>query len=111
MSIYASIGGVDDDQPCGPPWVYQGSHIPPHQDGPRGGSVSLAVIPSHITADGRDDQPEDGRPWPWLRLSVDDCATGAGADALLNPVLARHLADQLTTWADRAAEPQQPAGS
>lgn len=101
MSIYASIPGIDDEEPCGPPWIYQGSHILPDEDDPRGGTVGLALVPSHITRDGRDDAPEDGRPWPWLRLSID------GSDeptVLLNPAQARHLAQQLTDWAD-SAEP------
>ncbi|MEU3656450.1 hypothetical protein AB0E67_27315 [Streptomyces sp. NPDC032161] len=109
MSIYASIGGVDDTEPCGPPWTYPGPRIVPSITDPRESSISLARIPSHITADGRDDQPEDGHPWPWLRVSVDDYSTGRGADVLINPEQARHLAAQLTTWADRAnGQPQQP---
>ena len=96
MSIYASIPGIDTDAPCGPPWLYQGSHILPDDDDPRGGVISLALIPSHITPTLLDDQPEDGPPWPWLRVSTD------APDALINPAQARHLAEQLTDWADNA---------
>lgn len=104
MSIYASLLGIDADAPCGPPWIYLGSHILPADDDPRGGEVSLALIPSHITRDGRDDQPADGVPWPWLRLSVD--VPDGHAAAVLSPAQARHLAGLLTDWAD-SAEPKE----
>lgn len=107
MSIYASlpgIGDIGDDETIGPPWIYQGSHILPSMDDPRGGSVGLAEVPSHITRDGRDDQPEDGRPWPWLRLSVVE--DGVVIDVVINPVQARHLAAQLVAWADSTQEQQ-----
>jgi hypothetical protein len=100
VSIYASIPGIDGDAPCGPPWIYLGSHILPADDDARGGSVGLALIPSHITRDGRDDQPDDSRPWPWLRLSVD--VPDGHAAAVLNPDQARRLARLLTDWADDA---------
>jgi hypothetical protein len=104
MSIYASIEGIGDHgdpEHLGAPWTYQGSHIPPREDGPRAGSIGLALIPSHITADGRDDQPSDGPPWPWLRLSLQD-VPGDDPCVLLDLTQARFLAAQLTTWADRA---------
>ncbi|MFJ9037935.1 hypothetical protein ACIRF8_15245 [Streptomyces sp. NPDC102406] len=105
MSIYATIPGIgnptDGDHESGPPWVYQGSHILPDEDHPRGGAIGLAEIPSHITRDGRDGQPEDGRPWPWLRVSV-DAVPGAddSSTVLLGPAQARALAAQLLQWAD-----------
>lgn len=100
MSIYASMPGIDDEEPYGPPWIYQGSHVLPSEDDPRGGCVGLAFVPSHITRDGRDDQPEDGKPWPWLRLHL--AVPGDDPAAVLNPAQARHLAEQLTGWADWA---------
>lgn len=105
MSIYASIPGVgaeDDDPEAGQPWRYLGSHILPAEEDPRGGSIGLALIPSHITRDGRDGQPEDGAPWPWLRLSLDGCDHNRVLDPtlILNPVQARRLAEQLSAWAD-----------
>lgn len=109
MSIYASIPGIGDpgdDEALGKPWIYQGSHILPDEDDPRGGSISLAIIPSHITRDGRDNQPEDGRPWPWLRLSVDTDTDDPAV--LLNPTQARHHGAQLTAWADEAAPHPTP---
>lgn len=105
MSIYGSLPGVDPDDEHGGPWVYLGSHILPADDGPRSGSIGLAEIPSHITRDGRDDQPEDGAPWPWARLSID--IGDDHAVAVINPAQARHLAAQLTVWAD-SAQPSAP---
>lgn len=96
MSVYASfsgVGGLDDDPPLGQPWQYLGSHVLPDVDDLRGGSIGLAFIPGHITRDGRDGQPDDLTPWPWLRLSVSD------PDLVLDPAQALHLAAQLTGWA------------
>jgi hypothetical protein len=103
MSIYASIEGIGDHgdpEHLGAPWTYRGSHLTPAEDDPRDSSIGLAVIPSHITADGRDDQPEGGRPWPWLRLSLD--VPGDDPCVLIDPAQARFLATQLAAWADRA---------
>lgn len=77
MSLYCSFGmfGVDpEDYPA--PLVYQGSHVMPTTDSPRGGSVDLGYLPGFITHEGRDragtpgDQAGDEGVWPWLRLSV-----------------------------------------
>lgn len=108
MSIYASIPGIDSDEPCGPPWTYRGSHILPADDDPRDGSIGLAFIPSHITRDGRDDQPEDGQPYPWLRLDL--TVDGDDPCVLINPTQARFLAEQLTAWADEADPPEFAGG-
>jgi len=88
VSIYASLASPDDsehtddcaqwekhgdlweisDRPCDcgqpdAPLVYQGSHIlPDEKHDKRGGFVDLALIPSHITRDGRDDRAEGRRP-------------------------------------------------
>ncbi len=72
MSIYASLEVPNDDPDGDAPLVYQGSHVLPSEADPRGGHVDLALIPSHITRDGRDDQPEDGAPWPYLRFGVNE---------------------------------------
>lgn len=103
MSIYATIPGLGnpaegDDPEAGELVRYRGSHILPDEDDPRGGAISLAYIPSHITRDGRDDQPEDGVPWPWLRLHID--VSGDDPCTLLTPAQARYLAGLLTEWAD-----------
>jgi hypothetical protein len=103
VSIYASIPGLGDygdDETIGPPWVYQGSHILPAENDQRGGSIGLALIPSHITRDGRDDAPEDGTPWPWLRLSLDPI--GDDPTVLLSPAQALHLSKELASWAKAA---------
>lgn len=107
MSIYASMPGIDQDAPCGEPWLYRGSHVLPTETDPRGGTIDLASIPSHITRDGRDDRPEDGAPWPWLRLSVH--AADDDPTVVINPAQARELARQLTDWADDA-EPAHDGG-
>lgn len=95
MSVWATILHLEDD----PPYRYQQSHILPSQDGPRDdpgdGLVQLATIPSYITRDGRDDQPEDGTPWPWLRLSVNE------ADTVLHARQAREVRDALTAWLEQ----------
>lgn len=102
MSIYASIEGLGDHgdpEHLGAPWLYQGSHILPADDDPRAGSIGLALIPGHITRDGRDDQPDDRQPWPWLRLSLDTQPSDPAV--ILNPAQARHLAEQMAAWADQ----------
>lgn len=109
MSIYATIegiGGDGDPGTIGQPWRYLGSHVLPGESGPRGGTVGLALIPSHITRDGRDHGPDDGAPWPWLRLALDDC--GNDPVVLLGPDQARYLAAQLTDWADSTAPTAPP---
>ncbi|WP_326768622.1 hypothetical protein OG978_32525 [Streptomyces sp. NBC_01591] len=98
MSIYSTLPGISGQDPEGAPWIYRGSHIPPANTDPRGGSVTLAEIPSHITRDGHDDQDEDGLPWPWLRLALEDLPAETPA-VLINPDQARRLADSLTHWA------------
>lgn len=111
MSIYASIeglGGDGDPEPLGAPWIYQGSHILPADTDSRGGEIGLALIPSHITRDGRDDQPEDGTPYPWLRLHL--TPTGDDPCVLINPAQARHLIEQLSTWVDQADPPEFAGG-
>jgi hypothetical protein len=111
VSIYGSIEGIGadgDPEHLGPPWTYQGSHILPADDDPRDGSIGLALIPSHITRDRRDDQPEDGTPYPWLRLDL--TVDGDDPTVLINPAQARHLEAQLGAWADQADPPEFPGG-
>lgn len=90
MSIWATVFDLEDD----PPYAYQGSHVLPHEDDQRdeGWSVQVAKIPSHVTRDGRDDQPEDGVPWPWLRLSIHS------EDALLSRAQVAELHASLGAW-------------
>lgn len=109
MSVYASIPGIDADAPCGPPWIYLGSHVLPDDLNRRGGTVGLAHIPSHITRNGRDDQPADGTPWPWLRVSIDPSRASSGdPTVLLNPAQVQYLRDQLTNWLDSTGPEGKP---
>jgi len=92
VSVWGTILDLEDDKP----YEYRGSHILPSEDDPRDGVVQLAEVPSHITRDGRDDQPEDGTPWPWLRLSVNQ------ADVVLNRAQAREMHERLGAWLEQA---------
>jgi hypothetical protein len=133
MSIYATILSIEDErqwiaemkaegidagvirdgdplpEDLDAPIIYQGSHAVPTEEGLRGGSVDLALIPSHITRDGRDDNPEDGRPWPYLRLGVHSCDSdtlyegkpyvdGGDATVVLTLRQATRLRDALSGW-------------
>lgn len=90
MSIWGTIFDLDDN----PVYRYEGSHVLPHEDDARdpGCVVQLAEVPSHVTRDGRDDQPEDGAPWPWLRLSV------GREDAVLDRGQVAELHASLGVW-------------
>lgn len=116
MSVYGTIWSADEDHPedcgiwvrhehhlemgdgpctCGlrnAPIVYQGSHILPAESDERRGHVSVASIAGFITRDGRDDQPDDGAPWPWLQVSVGQ------EDAVLDERQVRGLRDALSSW-------------
>ncbi len=66
----------DPDQPCtcqAGPLRYQGSHVLPSDDDPRGGCVEVGMIPGFIEREGRvldGAGPDDLPCWPWMRLSV-----------------------------------------
>lgn len=90
------------------PIIYQGSHILPNQENDlRGGSLDLALVPGHITRDGRDDRDEDSC-WPYLRLSVQahDTTYHGGGDAtvILTERQTARLRDELSYWLERVAE-------
>jgi hypothetical protein len=91
MSIWATVFDLEEN----PPYAYQGSHVLPSKEDARdeGWSVQVAEVPSHITRDGRDDRPEDGAPWPWLRLSMhsEDTVMDRGQVADLHAVLGAWL--------------------
>lgn len=123
MSIYASLPAPDDlrHEDCCTKWrevepgvfesvegapctcglprapiVYRGSHVlPSAASDPRGGSVDLALIPGHITRNGRDDGPDDGAPWPYLRLGVngETVVLDRAGVALVHRTLSRWLDD------------------
>ncbi|MGP3737969.1 hypothetical protein ACTWJ9_33200 (plasmid) [Streptomyces sp. GDS52] len=100
MSIWATIFDLEDD----PPYVYQGSHVLPADDDPRddGDAVQLALVPSHITRDGRDDRPEDGVPWPWLRLSL------RSEDTVLGRSQVAEMHRALGAWLEQTQPPTTP---
>jgi hypothetical protein len=91
VSVWGTIFDLEDD----PPYRYEGSHVLPSVGDLRdtGCPVQVAEVPSHITRDGRDDRPEDGAPWPWLRLSVgrEDTVLDRGQVAGLYEVLGAWL--------------------
>jgi hypothetical protein len=93
------------------PWLYRGSHVLPAKSDPRGGDVSLAYIPDHITRDGRDDGKEG--PKDWMRLSVYEPAHAMDgypdkemqdATVVLNRSQVEALRDALTEWLERKPE-------
>lgn len=105
MSIYASWLDLDDN----PPLIYQGSHVNPADDDPRGGDVDIAAIPDHCHPSVRG-TGEDGPPVEFLRLSVtehDDTygerQPGSGT-VVLNRRHAEEIRDLLTTWLDRSED-------
>ena len=79
------------------PLVYQGSHVLPSDHDPRGGWVDIALIPSHITRDGRDDKPEDEKPWPYLRFGIN------GEAVILTRHNVEQIAETLNDWLARTA--------
>ena len=79
---------------CGQPHapiIYQGSHVLPSDDDPRGGSVDIASIPEHIERDDRPELPE-GTPKPWLRLGLYQHTASDGSD--LHPGQATLILDR-----------------
>ena len=97
VPLSPGVTTLDRTRPCtcgqpDAPIRYQGSHVLPAEQDPRGGTVDLAAIPPWITHDARDDAPDDGQPWPWLRLSVWQ------EDAVLDEQQASRLRAALTEW-------------
>lgn len=106
LDIETELAPEDYDAPI----VYEGSHVLPSDDAPRGGSVDVAAIPDHISRDGRDDAPE-GALKDWLRLSVDSepsqeqhegepYVSGGRAVVVLTRSQVERLRDTLTEWLD-----------
>jgi hypothetical protein len=92
---------------CGnrPPIIYQGSHVNPADDHPRGGSIDVAAIPNHCHPDVRGSDGDDmGRPVEFLRLSVDENKTTYGgsqpgsATVVLDRAQVERLRDTLNDW-------------
>lgn len=90
---------------CGP-IVYQGSHVLPSNEDPRGGFVSVCSIGGFI--DRSPERPplsDDTFPyWPWLRLTVGDRDSDVDPVTLvLDRGQAEQWRDALTFWLDRCA--------
>lgn len=102
MSIFGSFGVFENEHGDYPaPIIYQGSHVLPADDDPRGGRLCLGEIPSFITRDGHDMDLEDEAPRPWLRFSVDpDIRTYEGdpTTVVLDASQVRALIYELGRW-------------
>ncbi|HWB38270.1 MAG TPA: hypothetical protein VHA75_19800 [Rugosimonospora sp.] len=93
---------------CGnpPPLIYQGSHVNPSDDGPRGGSVDVAAIPNHCHPSVRGSLADEGPPVEFLRLSVAEDPTTYGetlpgyAEVVLDRAQVEEFRDTLTCWLD-----------
>ena len=94
------------------PLVYQGSHVCPSSDGPRGGSVTFCGIPDYchpdVTAEMR--ERDEGYPVEFARLWVtEDEATyghekpGNGSAVVLERAQVARLRDTLTRWLEAKA--------
>lgn len=123
MSIYSSIFGfgdehsprckqmrkvgpgvyqLDESKPCtcsSAPIKYQHSGVLPANSHERGGVFMLAAIPNHITGDGKDNRPENGRWRPWLRVSMFD----AEDSIILTRKQVEKLRDTLNQWLKKSA--------
>jgi hypothetical protein len=92
---------------CGP-IAYQGSHVLPSDDDPRGGSLSMCTIGGHITRDGRDDGPEDDDDiWPYVRVSL----TEGGEQFCNTVVLDRSQVESLRDYLSDALGRMSPDDS
>lgn len=93
----------NDSRPCTcgeAPLVYHESHVLPSPKDERGGGLMLTAIPSHITRDGRDDRPEGGPWYPWLRLSFH---LVKGDSMVLTKKQVIKLRDTLDQWIRKSA--------
>jgi hypothetical protein len=126
MSIYASWRGIDGDDctdpdrrhpeypavqyvrgpdnPCpgcqecktGAPFIYQGSHVLPQPDHPRGGSLGFASIHGDINnPDPGAEQEETVHPWLRFGLQQQD---GDGGELVLSEAQVADLVEQLQEW-------------
>jgi hypothetical protein len=85
---------------CGP-LVYQGSHVLPSDDDPRGGDVDLSIIPGFIErSPDRPPLSDWDQPYhPWLRLSVTDHAEdGRMVTVVLDRWQVERMRDGLNFW-------------
>lgn len=100
--IRKNVYECDDSKPCtcgSSPIRYLGSHILPTNNDRRDGDFGIAAIPSHITRDGRDDKPENGKWYPWLRVHL----SNAHQDSLvLTRDQVEKLRNALNNWLERS---------
>ena len=99
--IRAKVYEQDDSKPCTCgecPIQYQGSHVLPSNRDKRDGDFGIAAIPSHITRNGRDDKPENGKWYPWLRVHLSD---GHEDAVILTKKQVEKLRDALIDWLKR----------
>jgi hypothetical protein len=105
VSIYCSFGWIDDDRDKPrsrkKPIRYQGSHVLPGEKDEHCGSVDLAYIPPYISQ-GRRKGSEDGRFWPWLRMSVTEKEMTSGETVILNRWQVEKLRDSLNWWLEQS---------
>jgi hypothetical protein len=102
--VYARV--PDASCTCGnpAPLVYQGSHVSPAGDQPRGGALSIAAIPNHCHPSVRGTDAEDGPPVEFLRVDLaEDEATYRGgnpgyATVVLERAQVERVRDCLTQW-------------
>lgn len=111
MSIWASFGIFDGEEDQPRPIRYRRSHVLPSPDDDRAGRLDLALIPGHVTRDGRDDGPEDDdKCWPYLRVSIAEGDDDDGATVVLDAHQVAQLRDELDLWLARV-HPADPDGS
>ncbi|HJS83719.1 MAG TPA: hypothetical protein VJ742_12895 [Nitrososphaera sp.] len=99
MSIYGTWFMLDDmNEELGHPWVYEGSHVLPTENSPRGGWIEVGAIPDHIEREG------ESPPHDWLRLGVNN------ETIVLNRGQVEGLRETLTSWLDRPFDDEMDAG-
>jgi len=91
------------------PIIYQGSHINPSADDPRGGAVFFCGIPNHCHPSVRGTDTDDGPSVDYGRLAVhqDDGDSGA---VVLDRAQITKLRDTLTEWLD-SRDPEETANA
>jgi hypothetical protein len=102
--VYARV--LEASCTCGnpAPLIYQGSHVNPADDDPRGGSLSVAAIPNFCHPSVRGTDAEDGPPVEFLRVDVaEDETTYHGgnpgyATVVLDRAQVQKFRDCLTGW-------------
>jgi hypothetical protein len=93
VSIYGSFGILDDDEPGRPaPILYQGSHVLPSADDPRGGNLDLGMIHGWVTCQGRTGPADEEALWPYPRVGAGD-----GPDRQVELILDVDQVEQLHT--------------